>query len=129
MSSCAFPKWYVGNCLRDILLADVELTEMVGSDIYPIVAPEGTEDDFILYQRQNYNRERAHMGVYEDECVIMLRIVSGNYDRALAIAEIADDLLEGKHECGGYKFTVELSDSSEDFVDNKYVQILNYRIK
>ena len=59
MNSCRngiCPKWFVGNAVRDVLVADENIQRAVGEDIYPVVAPEGTVGPFILYQRDKIGR-------------------------------------------------------------------------
>lgn len=131
MSNClgSFQKWYFGNYLRDILLADSEITDAIGTKIFPLVAPENTEGDFILYARKAYTRDRMQMGVYSDNATIQITVVSEVYDNAIWLASQVDRLLEGQHQVEGIKFQVELADSDEEFLDNKYVEKLYYIAK
>lgn len=131
MSNClgSFQKWYFGNYLRDILLADSEISDAIGTKIFPLVAPENTEGDFILYGRKAYTRDRMQMGVYSDNATIQITIVSEIYDNALWLASRVDNLLEGQHKVEGINFQVELADSDEEFLDNKYVEKLYYIAK
>lgn len=125
------PKWFVGNDIREILLASPELREAVGEDIYPVIAPEGTDGEFILYQRDKYKKSYTKMGLYEEECHVALTIVADNYDRAVYIAYLVDSALQGTHtnDDTGCRITCELSDSTEGFDDNKYFESLVYSIK
>ena len=131
MSNClgSFKKWYIGSFIRAMLLDDQDVVALWGDKIFPLVAPENTEGDFLLYARAHYSRETVKMGVYEDDCQVELTIVSDVYDRALDIVATVDDTLVGTHEVEGFRFYVELIDSSEDFIDNKYVEKIIYRIK
>ena len=56
-------KWFIGNTIRDILI-DSTVYEQVGNHIYPLVAPENTKGDFIVYLRQKYGRESVKQGIY-----------------------------------------------------------------
>ena len=47
----SYQKWFIGNDIRSILLDDEEIVNQVGTDIYPLIAPENTEGDFIIYMR------------------------------------------------------------------------------
>lgn len=134
MSNCrngVCPKWFVGNDIREILLQNSALTEYVGNDIYPVIAPEGTDGAFILYQRDKYRKSWTKMGLYEEECHLILTVVAENYDEALAIAYLVDETLSGRHSNPetGCNLTIELTDSTEGFDDNKYYESLTYSIK
>ena len=39
-SLCSYQKWFIGNDIRAILLDDEEIVNQVGTDIYPLIAPE-----------------------------------------------------------------------------------------
>lgn len=121
----------MGNDVRDILLQDSAITSMVGENIYPVIAPEGTKDPFILYQRDKYKVSYSKMGIVEEECHLMVTIVTDNYDEAIYLAFLVDGALEGNHQNDetGCAFMAELYDSTEGFDDNKYFENLTYAIK
>jgi hypothetical protein len=124
-----YPKWSVGNDVRSILLADSGITGMVGTDIYPLIAPENTQGDFILYSRERYSVRNVKMGIYEESCQLALNIVSDNYDNAIILAEMVNDALLGNHQLNGNPITIELEDSTESYTDNKYLETLLFTIK
>lgn len=125
------PKWAVGNDIREILLQSSALTEQIGEDIYPIIAPEGTTGAFILYKRDKYNKSYTKMGVYEEECQVLVTIVADDYDIAVYLAYLVDDALQGTHSNPetGCSLRIELINSTEGFDDNKYFEDLTYSIK
>lgn len=125
----SYQKWKIGNDVRTILLSNPDLVAMVGEDIYPLVAPEGTEGSFILYQRGKYTKQYTKMGVYEDECNLIITAISDNYDNALDLASEIDNTLTGVHSDGDIKFEMRLSDSEETFEDDKYLETLVFTIK
>ena len=55
--------------IRGMLLDSDDICRLVGQKIYPIVAPDGTDGDFIVYQRDGYKQEYRKM----DNLVIDLR--------------------------------------------------------
>lgn len=123
-------KWHIGNDVRTILLADEDIVARVGSDIFPIVAPENTEGSFILYQRDKYAKSWDKMGVHEDKCNLLITAIADNYDEALDLAALIDNALTGKHTNDfGEDFRMNLIDSAETFDDNKYVETLLFEIK
>lgn len=126
----SYQKWAIGNDIREVLLANTAITEAVGTDIYPLIAPENTEGDFILYQRDKYRKSYTKMGVYEDSCNIIITVVSDSYDNALYLASEIDNTLTGRHtKDTGERISMNLIDSSESFDDNKYIETLLFEIK
>lgn len=126
----SYQKWYIGNDIRTMLLSDEDIVAQVGQHIYPIVAAENTEGDFIVYSRQKYAKKTVQMGVYQDECEVAVVGVSDNYDNAVALASKIDNALTGKHTlASGATVNILLADSTEVFDDNKYIQTLLFTIK
>lgn len=125
----SFQKWYIGNVVRDILLAESGVTAQVGANVYPLVAPEGTDGDFIVYSRQKYSKHNTKVGVYEDECILAVIAVSDNYDNSVALAAKIDNALTGQHTIEGTKIEIFLQDSTEEFSENKFIQTLLFLIK
>ena len=126
----SYRKWFVGNNIRDILLADSGVTAQVGTHIYPIVAAENTVGDFIVYSRQEYSKSLSKQGVYEDVCIVAVVGISENYDNAIALADKIDTALTGTHKISeDVSIAITLHDSSEIFEDNKYIETLLFQIK
>jgi hypothetical protein len=126
----SYQKWFVGNDIRDILLAESGVTEQVENNIYPLVAPENTLGDFIVYSRQKYSKDTVKAGVYQDECQVAVVAISDNYDKAIELASKIDNALTGKHILpNGIRLDIMLADSTEVFDDNKYIETLLFTIK
>ena len=127
----SYQKWFIGNDIRAILLADGAVSGQVGNHIYPCVAPENTLGDFIVYQRSKYSKESVKMGVYSDDCEVAVVAISENYDNAIALASKIDNALTGNHVVGenNVRIKIELKDSTEVFEDNKYIETLLFEIK
>jgi hypothetical protein len=126
----SYQKWFIGNDIRAILLNDEEIVKQVGSNIFPLIAPETTEGDFIIYIRNKYNKSAVKMGVYQDECEVAVVGISDNYDSAIALASKIDNALSGQHTLeGGVRLQITLSDSTETFEDDKYIETLVFTIK
>lgn len=126
----SYQKWFIGNDIRAILLNDEEIVKQVGSNIFPLIAPETTDGDFIIYIRNKYNKSAVKMGVYQDECEVAVVGISDNYDSAIALASKIDNALSGQHTLeGGVRLQITLSDSTETFEDDKYIETLVFTIK
>ena len=126
----SYQKWFIGNDIRSILLKDEDILNHVGSNIFPLIAPESTEGDFIIYMRNKYSKTAVKMGVYQDECEVAVVGISENYDDAIALASKIDNALTGMHTLeNGIRLQITLADSTETFDDDKYIETLVFTIK
>lgn len=125
-------KFLVCTEIRRLLLENTELSELVGNKIYPIIAPEGTTGDYIVYVRDQYSISRTKQGIYEQTCIVFISCISESYDTSQKLAEAVFNCLDGK-----YKITtenlvinsIEMLDSTEDYADDVYIQTLEFSIK
>lgn len=125
----AYLKWWLGADISAILSSSAELVEIVGEDIYPLVAPENTDGSFIVYRRSKYTREYGKAGLVDDKARAEIMIVSDNYETSCEIASIVDDILTGEHHSEeGYTLSFQLYDSEEGFEDLKYTQLLIFDV-
>ncbi len=113
--------------VRAILLASDSIRDIVDEKIFPVIAPENTEGDFIVYQRDGYKQGYTQMGVSNQKPIVNVTAVSENYDRSQNLASLIYDTLSG--EFTDPDIYIELEDSTEDFIDNKYIQVLQFSIE
>lgn len=113
--------------IRSILLASGEITAVIEEKVSPIIAPENTAGDFIVYQRDGFKQEYTQMGIASQSPLVNVTAVSDNYDRSQNLASLIYDTLSGDFR--DPDITIQLEDSTEDFIDNKYIQILQFLIK
>lgn len=113
--------------IRSILLASGEITAVIEEKVFPIIAPENTAGDFIVYQRDGFKQEYTQMGIANQSPLVNVTAVSDNYDRSQNLASLIYDTLSGDFR--DPDITIRLEDSTEDFIDNKYIQILQFSIK
>lgn len=119
-------KFGITTEIRGILLADERITQLVGDNVFPINAKEGTKGDFITYQRDGYFVERNKMGVHGQACKLFVCAVSENYVRSVRLAESIHEALD--KEFTAPDMLIRLEDSTEDSVDGKFIQILLFSI-
>lgn len=112
--------------IREILMRSETIQELVGEKIFPIVAPENTEGDFICYQRDGYKQTISKMGVAQQSPQIYINIVSEDYDRTIQIAAAVREELEGEYQ--NPYMRIEMEDSSEDYEQDKFIQVLLFTI-
>lgn len=120
-------KFKITTKVRTALLAKTEISEMVGTQVFPVVAPKDTKGDFIIYQRDQYSKEYTKMGIYEETCRVYISAISETYRRSQELAYQINESLEGIHM--DLNMDVKLIDSTEDFEDGKYIQVLLFDIK
>jgi len=113
--------------IRSLLIADDTLKSLVGGKIYPIVAPEQTEGDFIFYQRDGIKESETKLGTSDMTAIVNIGVISESYERSQQISMAIYKCLEGNY--SGDVREIRLKDSTEDLVDKKYIQILQFTIK
>jgi len=113
--------------IRSLLLQNEEIKGFVGERVFPIMAPEDTVGDFIVYQRDELKQEYTKMGVATQVSVLYLTAVSESYVRSNSLASLIYDTLSGDFK--GPDMRIQLEDSTEDFIDKKFIQVLQFSIK
>lgn len=126
MIGIASQKFTITTEIRHLLLEDTELREAIGEKIFPVIAPQDTEGDFIFYYRDEYSIDRTKMGIAEQRCTIIIAIVSESYDRSQQLALRVFEVLDGSEIAPNT--TVQMIDSTEEFADKKYLQVLKFKI-
>lgn len=99
----------------------------VEEKIFPLVAAEGTDGDFLVYQRDGYERQDTKMGIALQRSYFYIIAVSMDYDRSLSLAEAVYRALEGDHPDEDVRIRME--DYSEEYVDKKFLQVLKFSIQ
>ena len=127
-------KWRSAQWVRTQLLSSEDLRVLVGEKIFPLIAPEGTEGDFITVTRTAYGREYDKTGDAHSITTVTVLCVSDDYDRSLQLAEFVDAVLDGGRNgdigkiFGSSSTSATLDTSEEYFLDGKIVQSLTFAI-
>lgn len=130
MSINTFSKFNITTNIRKLLVNDSELNSFIDGKIYPIVAPEDVTGDIIIYYRDKYGKDYTKFGVANENCNVFIVLMSDDYDRSIEIINLVNDLIEGVHTTeNGLIYECRLIDSTEDYEDKKYLQILLFEIK
>ena len=115
-------KWKIGSWLRTKL---IDIT----TNVFPVVAPENTKGDVIVYRRTNLERSQSHIGYYLDTVYYDIVIISDSYDRSAEIGEKVDDALSGNFaDEDGKRFVSNISGGYEDYQDGKYYNVITFKI-
>lgn len=113
--------------MRSLLLEDDRITKLISDKIYPLIAPESTPGDFVIYQRDEYSREYDKMSITSQKCRVFFNAVSDKYIISQEIAYLIDDRLSGYWE--DHELNIKLVDSREEFEAGKYIQVLLFEIE
>lgn len=116
----------ITNEIRDLLLGCDELTGIVGTKIFPITARMDTVGDFIVYQRDGFKEEVTKMGVARQVPLVYISAVSDDYDRSQQLATLIYNTISGEYR--DPYMLIRLEDSTEDFTEGKYIQVLQFSI-
>lgn len=103
------------------------IQSFVENKIYALVAPLSTEGDFITIRRDGYRRQDTKMGVSLQVSVFYVFAISDDYDRSLDIADAIYDALEGEHP--NFDLRIRMEDYAEEYIDQKFVQILKFNLE
>lgn len=125
-------KFSVCTLIRERLLNDEKIKELVGTQIYPIIAPEGTTNNYIVYVRDEYSIDRTKTGIAFHNCIVFISCVSSSYDESQEIADAVFQCLDGKYKINSEQHNInaiELVDSTEDYNGDCYIQTLSFSIK
>ena len=120
----AINKFKITTLARALMLQSAVLQQIVGTKIFPLRADLDTQGAFITYAREQYSVKRDKMGINEQNCRVAIICVSADYDESQDMIEAVFDALDGNHE----GVTFNLVDSTEDFANDKYVQVSLYEI-
>ncbi len=125
-------KFSVCTLIRERLLNDEKIKELVDSRIYPIIAPENTQGNYIVYVRDEYSIDRTKVGIAFHNCIVFISCVSSSYDESQKIADAVFQALDGKYKINSEQHNInaiELVDSTEDYDGDVYIQTLSFSIK
>lgn len=125
-------KFSVCTLIRERLLSDEKLKELVGNKIFPIIAPEGTTNNYIVYVRDEYSIDRTKTGIAFHNCIVFISCVSSSYDESQKIADAVFQCLDGRYKINTKAQNInaiEMIDSTEDYDGDVYIQTLSFSIK
>lgn len=101
----------------------------ITNNIYPLVAENGTNYPFIIYTRDTLNSTYCKDGCYEDSVGVSIKIATATYYGGVDIAQqVREKLTFNGYKTDGMELYSQLDNASEDYVDNTYLQILNFTI-
>lgn len=125
-------KFSVCTLIRKMLLENEIVKELVEDKIFPIIAPENTKSDFITYVRDEYSIDRNKMGISTHICTVYISCISSDYDKSQDIADAVFQCLDGNYNINTEQQNIRsiyMTDSTEDYAGDNYIQTLAFQIK
>lgn len=87
----------IGNSLYTLLSTHAPLAALVGTQIYPVQAPQGKKDPMVIYgivkQEGQHSKDRLSV---EDWVEVEIQVYSKDYDQVHAISSEVRAALDGK---------------------------------
>lgn len=122
----------IGKAVYQILSNDTKVKEMVGNNIYPLVANQGTTYPFIIYRRTGIepvaSKDRF---ICSEVTSVDVIVASDRYDESIEVAELVKDALSGKN--GIYSdikvIDINMISADEDYIEDTFIQNLTFNIK
>ena len=121
----------IGKVIKDILYQDETLNNLVKNQVFPLIAEENTTFPFIVYRRNIIRKSSTKDYVNDEIASVDVVVASDKYSQSVEIAERVRFVLEH----GGYEgenFSVDnitLSNASEQYMQNTYIQTLTFDIE
>lgn len=120
----------IGKIIKTLLLSNERLKSYIGDKVYPLIADNSTTFPFIVYRRSAI--EKSSTKDDADESVnLEIYIVCDKYYQSISIAEEVRKSVE--HRKGTFENLyiddIIITDASESFEENAFVQYLTITIK
>lgn len=119
-----------GAIIRDLLLMEQDIANMVGENVFPVVA-DTAKLPYIYYRRVSLEPVPTKSRPYNDDTGIEVTCVASTYDEGIELAERVRAALDGcaaSHVCLRMRSCL-LVDSEEDWEADAFVQKLVFRVK
>ena len=113
--------------IRGVLLDDASIMEAVGDNVFPLVADEGTEGDYITLQRDGFIQDTTKMGVARRDPYVYVCVVSADSQRSQDIAGLVVKALEGRST--DPEMEIRLEDDTEEYEAGKYIQVMKFLVR
>lgn len=120
----------IGKYIYYALTENTAVGNYVGFKVFPVIAEEGTNFPFIIYQRNNiFTSEFSKDGYSEDTVEFSIMVASTQYEESCDIANEVRKVLEKKYKVFD---NMEINDCrmvgiSEIYSENAYVQSLSFQ--
>ena len=116
----------IGSKIKEILTNDSEVTNYINNKVFPIVANNGTDIPFVIYRRFKYEPQ-SNKDYKGESAEFEVRVVANKYEDSVKIADAVGDALNNYEDNDVEQ--IRLITSNEDYIDEVFVQTLNFYIE
>lgn len=123
----------IGKFIYDTIKADTKLTDdlNISTNIFPIVAEDGTPYPFITYKRTGLSSNSCKDGYYEDIVRVEIKAICATYIQSVEVINRIRELFERQHiEYDDMSIEdVIIENASENYEYNAFTQTINLVFK
>ena len=118
----------INKYIRNILIQDLELKNLVNDKIYSVVIPENVSNPVILIEHLSNSRNYIKNQKVSDSINVVIYTVADDYLGSIEIAERIDALLDCyEEENDNFKMSIRQSNTSEAY-SGDYIQRIEYLV-
>lgn len=123
----------IGSFIYDTIKADKQLADTFGisTNVFPIVAEDGTDYPFVTYRRTGLVSNNCKDGYYEDIVRVEIKAICASYIQSVQIINRIRELFECQH-IEYENMTIEdtsIENASENYEYNAFTQTINLVFK
>lgn len=123
----------IGSFIYDTIKADKQLTDTLGisTNVFPIVAEDGTDYPFVTYKRTGLVSNNCKDGYYEDIVRVEIKAICATYIQSVQVINRIRELFECQH-IEYENMTIEdtsIENASENYEYNAFTQTINLVFK
>lgn len=123
----------IGSFIYDTIKADKQLTDTLGisTNVFPIVAEDGTDYPFVTYRRTGLASNNCKDGYYEDIVRVEIKAICATYIQSVQVINRIRELFECQH-IEYENMTIEdtsIENASENYEYNAFTQTINLVFK
>lgn len=123
----------IGSFIYDTIKADKQLTDTlrISTNVFPIVAEDGTDYPFVTYRRTGLVSNNCKDGYYEDIVRVEIKAICATYIQSVQIISRIRELFECQH-IEYENMTIEdtsIENASENYEYNAFTQTINLVFK
>ena len=123
----------IGSFIYDTKKADKQLTDTLGisTNVFPIVAEDGTDYPFVTYRRTGLVSNNCKDGYYEDIVRVEIKAICATYIQSVQVINRIRELFECQH-IEYENMTIEdtsIENASENYEYNAFTQTINLVFK
>jgi hypothetical protein len=120
----------LNSAIYTLLTTNTGFTAVVGTKVYPIIAPNDTQSPYVVIER-DFSVEYTRDGQSHNESNLEITVLGTSYNQSVSIAVIIDNILNFY---SGSSSGIEIKDirlisCTETYQDESFIQKLIYSMK